>query len=244
MNQIKTFLSCLTACAAIIFSGCTKVDPTSYRASAAVNFTGQSLEYSFITNPEDEYVQGVPVRIIGDTASYDRYFKVVVVKDTSTTAVEGQYQVLGGVVKKGQFTGTLSVKLYNNPLLVNSRIGLKLKLADTTDFKAGNTESSQFVIRWTDKIVIPTWTYYRAVFSTASSTAVYRLIVQTTGLTTFTATQYSAMGAAGAQAAGTVFGDYVKQWNKDHPSNHLKHDDGTQAGQDIVPVYYSRAKFD
>lgn len=243
MNKLKTNLYCAITLL-VLTTGCTKDEPTSFGAAPAVNFTGQTIEYTFMSNPDDEYIQQIPVKIIGDTASRDRYFKAVVVKDTSTTAADGQYQVLGGVVKRGSFTGTLSVKLYNNPALANARIAVKLQLADTTDFKAGNIETSRFVVGWTDKIVVPSWSYYRYFFTSVASTAAYRIIVQTTGITTLTAAQYSAMGATAAQVAGTQFGDYIKQWNKDHPADHLKHDDGTQAGQEMVPLYYSHAKYD
>lgn len=215
-----------------------------FKADAAVNFNGSFVEYSFLGNPSNEYIQEIPVIIIGDTVNYDRHFKAEVVRDTSTTASDSQYEIIGGIVKAGEFTGTLSIKLRNSPELSTSSVSVKVKLIDSEDMKAGNVEANQYIVRWTNKIIIPSWTYYRVFFCSVSSTAVYRLIVQTTGLKTFPASQYVALGTAGAQALGTQFGDYVKQWNKDHPNDHLKHDDGTRAGQDIVPVYYTRSKFD
>jgi hypothetical protein len=245
MNKIKNFVYAIIVMTGVLLSaGCTKDDPSSFQAMAAVNFTGKTIDYTFMANPEDEYVLEIPVKIIGDTVSYDRYFKAAVVKDTSTTATAEQYKIIGGVVKKGAFTGTLSVRLYNAPALATATVSLKLQLADTTDFKAGNIESNQFIVRWTDKVIVPSWSYYRYFFTSVASTAAYRIIVQTTGLTTLTAAQYVALGAAGAQVLGTQFGDYVKQWNKDNPTNHLKHDDGTQMGQEIVPLYYTHSKYD
>lgn len=240
MKIKRTFLYILLSGAAV---GCTKDEPAAFEAKAAVNFIGKSVEYTFMSNPQNEYIQEVPVRIIGDTTSYDRYFKAVVIKDTSTTAADGQYEVLRGVVKRGQFTGVLPLKLRNAPALSTSRIAVKLQLSDTTDFQAGNVESNQFVVGWTNKVVVPSWTYYRYFFTSVASTAAYRLIVQTTGLTTLTASQYVQLGQVGAEALGTRFGDYVKQWNKEHPGDPLKHDDGTQAGKEIVPLYYSREKY-
>jgi len=234
---------------AILFASCAKKDLQPFSADPAINFVNvdniNTVTYSFMANPSNEYKQEITVKIIGDSASVDRTFEVAVVNDSNTTARPDQYKILGGVVKAGQFTGTLSIQLLKSPELDSTTASLKLRLVDSKDFKAGNIESSEFIVRWTNKVVLPSWSYFRFFFTSVASTAAYRIIVQTTGLTTLTAAQYSReIGAAGVQALATQFGDYVKQWNKDHPNDKLKHDDGVQAGQEIVPLYYTHSKFD
>lgn len=244
MKNFK-FKICLSLLVLVILAGCKKDEIGSFNADAAVNFTVLSTQYSFIQNASGAHIQEIPVEIIGNAADKDRKFKVEVVKDSITTAGENQYQIMEGLVKAGEFTGTLSIKLLNSPVLATSTAGLKLKLIDSEDFKAGNLESNTAVVYWTDKILVPSWSYFRYFFTSVASTSAYRIIVQTTGLTTLTATQYSReIGAAGVQALATQFGDYVKQWNIDHPNDKLKHDDGTKAGQEIVPLYYTHSKFD
>lgn len=234
---------------AVIMVSCTKHELQPFKSEPAINFekveNQHALTYSFMANPSNEYIQEIPVHIMGDSANVDRTFNAVVVNDTSTTAEPDQYKIIGGVVKAGEFTGKLYIQLFKSPELDTSSVSLKLRLVDSEDFKAGNLESSEFTITWTNKVVIPAWTFFRFFFTSVPSTAAYRLIVQTTGLTTLTATQYTRdIGVAGVQALATTFGDYVKQWNKDHPDDKLKHDDGPQAGQEIVPLYYTRSKFD
>jgi hypothetical protein len=151
---------------------------------------------------------------------------------------------LGGVVPAGKFTGKLSIRLLNSAALDTKMVSVKLRLIDSKDFKVGNIESSQFTVHWTNQIVLPSWSFYRFYFTTVASNSVYRLILQTTGLASLTSAQHNAIGAAGVQAMATVFGDYVKQWNKDHPNDKLKHDSGTQLGLEIVPLYYTHSKFD
>ena len=248
MKKINFFSVCFMVLS-MAFVSCEKSDLQPFNANPAVNFVKvdnvNSVTYSFMTNPTNEYTQDITVSIIGDTSNVDRTFDVQVVSDTNTTALPAQYKILGGVVKAGELTGKLSLKLYNSPELDSKTISLKLKLKDSKDFKMGNIESSEFIVKWTNQVVLPSWTYFRIFFSSASSIAVYRLIMQTTGLTTLTATQYSRdIGAAGVEVLATVFGDYVKQWNKDHPNDKLKHDTGAQAGQEIVPLYYTHSKFD
>lgn len=228
----------------ILQASCKKDEISSFTANSAVNFTAKELDYSFLGNPSGEYIEEIEVRIIGNAVDHDRTFDAVVVNDSVTTAKPNQYRIIGGIVKAGEYTGKLSVELLNSNELNNTTVKLKLKLVDSEDFKAGNIESNAFILGWTNQIVLPSWTYYKIFFSVASSNKAYQTIVEQTGLKTITATEFRAMGQIAVEAAGTKFGDYVKQWNLDHPGDHLKHDTGTLAGQDIVPLYYTKSKYD
>jgi hypothetical protein len=228
----------------LLFGACREEEIMTYDTSrAGVNFVSSKGDYTFLYNQEDEYTQEIQVQILGDTAGYDRTFRVEVV-DSMTTASSEQYEILGGIVKAGEFYGTLSVKLYNSDMLADATLTIGFQITDSDDFRPGNIESRQFKLSFTDKVVVPTWSYLRYFFCATASTECYRIFVQVTGLTQFTITEYRAYGTAGATALGTQFGDYIMQWNKDHPDNHLKHDDGAMAGQDIIPVYYTHSKYD
>jgi hypothetical protein len=244
MKKIKNILYVAVTGILMLQASCKKDEISSFSAKSAVNFVSKNVDYSFLGNPEVEYVQQIDVRIIGDAADHDRKFSAVVINDEFTTAKPNQYRIIGGIVKAGEYTGKLSIALIKSDELNSSTVNLKVKLVDSEDFKAGNIETSEFVVGWTNQIVLPLWTYYRIFFSSASSNNVYRIIVQTTGLKTLSRTEYLALGQIATETLGTKFGDYVKQWNKDHPNDHLKHDTGTSAGQDIVPLYYSKSKYD
>ncbi|WEK34716.1 MAG: DUF4843 domain-containing protein [Candidatus Pseudobacter hemicellulosilyticus] len=232
----------ITLCSLLLVH-CSKDEIGSFEADPAINFTSTRIDYTFLGNPSNEYVQEIAVRIIGDTVSHDREFSVEVVADTATTATSSQYEILGGSIPAGSFTGTLRIKLLNSPELSTTTASLKVKLITAKDFRAGNIETSTFTVAWTNKIILPSWSIFRLYFTTAASTKAYSLIVQITGLKTLTASQHAQLSVAGATAQAYKFGDYVKQWNLDHPNDHLKHDDGTLAGQEIVPLYYSRSKY-
>ncbi|TKC60207.1 DUF4843 domain-containing protein [Pedobacter hiemivivus] len=250
MKNLRNKFSLIIAMT-LMLSACKKDEVGSFTAEPAINFLVTpakplySTEYSFMTNPNPEYLQEVEVIIIGNTEPRDRILKAVAVKDATTTAQDSQYEILEGKVKAGEFIGKLNVKLKNSAELNTSKVVLKLRLVDSEDFKVGNKESAEYIIGWTNQILVPNpWSYFQYYFTSKGSTAAYRIILQTTGLTKFTITEYRVVGAAGAEAMGTKFGDYVKQWNKDHPNDHLKHDDGALAGQEIVPLYYTHSKFD
>lgn len=247
MKNVKIFLSILVILPSIFLS-CKKDEIQPFKSNPAVNFNQidylNSVKYSFLANTSGEYIQEIPVTIMGDSANVDRHFEVTIVNDSNTTAKPGQYEILGGLVKAGQFKGTLSIKLLNSTVLDSTTVSLKLKLTDSKDFNAGNIESTEFIVSWTNQVVVPSWSYFRYFFTSVASTSAYRIIVLTTGLTTFTAKQYGALGAAGTQALATKFGDYIKQWNLDHPNDKLKNDDGTKAGEEIVPLNYTHSKYD
>lgn len=246
--KIETSLFIKSCVCALLFTACSKSEIPTFQGVPGVNFgkieNTNSVVHSFLGNTGDDYIQEIPVIIMGDTSAKDRTFNVEVVNDSNTTAAPNQYEIIGGIVKKGEVNGTLSVRLIKTPSLDTSTVSLKLRLVDSEDFKAGNVETSEFIIKWTNKIVVPSWSYFRYFFTSVGSTAAYRIIVETTGLTTLTAQQYGALGEAAVIAYATKFGDYIKQWNKDHPDDKLKHDDGTKAGQEIVPLYYTHSKFD
>lgn len=233
------------ALAGIVFlqASCKKDGIMPFKGDAAINFMEPSQEYSFLGNPLNEYTQDIDVRIIGDATDRDRHFNVEVIKD-STTAKTNDYKVIGGVVKAGEFTGKLSIVLLNSEALNSAKVKLKVKLINSDDFKPGNVTTNQFTMIWTNMIVVPSWTYFRYYFTTAGSTNAYRIIVETTGLKTLTAAQFRALPAVALETMATKFGDYVKQWNKDHPTDRLKHDSGTLIGKEIDPLYYTHSKFD
>ncbi|WP_432714622.1 DUF4843 domain-containing protein [Pedobacter sp.] len=245
MKRLKNIFYIAATGLMLLQTSCKKDGISSFSGEAAVNFTSVvPLQYSFLGNPEDEYIQEIEVKIMGNTADYDRHFNAVAVEDGTTTAKSNQYQILGGVVKAGEYTGKLSIKLLNSEVLNTTTVNLKVKLVDAEDFKAGNLETREFTVGWTNQIVVPAWTYYRYYFTAVASNNAYRLIVETTGIKVLAAADFRLLGQITCEAMGTKFGDYVKQWNKDHPNDHLKHDTGTQAGQDIVPLYYTKSKFD
>jgi hypothetical protein len=74
---------------------CKKDEVGSFTAEPAINFLVTPLkplystEYSFMTNPDAEYLQEVEVVIIGNTQPRDRVLKAVAVKD-ATTAKDSQ----------------------------------------------------------------------------------------------------------------------------------------------------------
>lgn len=226
----------------LFFGSCEPEEIMSYQAEPAVNFTQTTQTYSFLGNSEGVQAIEIPVRIMGNAVDHDRTFNVEVIEESNVPA--GSYEIVGGVVEAGEFTGNLIVNVYNSSGLADSEASILFQLSSSDDFIPGNINTQQYRLNWTDRVVVPAWTYYRFFFTSVPSPAAYRAIVESTGLTSFTLNDYRAIGPVGAQALGTQFGNYVKQWNLDNPDNPLLHDAGPQEGQPIVPLYYSRSLYD
>ncbi|SFC27024.1 protein of unknown function [Parapedobacter composti] len=231
--------------------GCEKSEPQAFSALPAILFEYggvrniQRIDYSFLTDVNDEATIKIPMTINGFAVDYDRPFEVEVVNDTLTTAESFQYQILGGKIGAGKLVDTLYVNVRNTDELEYSIAMLHLRVRGNEHFVPGIKEKQRFRVTWSNQAIMPTWgVYFRTFFSTAGSTQAFRIFVLTTGLTNFTATEFRAYGQAGAEVLGTKFGDYIKQWNIDHPDDILRHDDGAAAGQPIVPLYYTRSKYD
>lgn len=238
------FLPMVFALFALMFTACDQEENGSFEALPAVNFVDDAAEYSFLGNPEEFHLHEAEVRIIGEAVDYDRHFEVEVVQDEFTTASTAQYEILEGVVPAGEYSGKLSIRLLKSPELDNKKVSLHLKLVASEDFKTGNIETDDYVVAWTNQVVVPAWRWYSFFFTRTASTAAYRAVVESTGLVKFEISDYLALGPVGAEALGTKFGDYVKQYNLDHPGAPLLHDDGPGAGTPIVPLYYTRSKYD
>lgn len=245
MKLNKILLGLFALVGVLLTLGCEQEGLTSFDTDfSAINFSADSTSYSFLGNSEDEYVEEVEVMILGTSSDRDRTFNVEVVNDELTTAEESDYEIVGGLVEAGSFSGILRIRLFKSEKLADETVSLHLKLVDSDDFEVGTVEANQFVLKWTDQVIVPAWTFYRFFFTSQPSTAAYRAIVESTGITQFTIQDYLAVGPAGAEALGRVFGDYVKEHNLQNPDNPLRHDDGPLEGELIEPIYYTQSKYD
>lgn len=233
-NIVYTIFS-MALCLVIAVS-CEKDEIDNFSEKPAINFSKDSIQYSFIQEVSDEHILEVPVAIIGNAADYDRYFDVEVLDDELTTATSDLYEIIEGKISAGEFSGNLLVKLKKSPILDDTSVSIHIASITSEDFVAGNIEANKTKIIWTNKIVIPAWRYFGFFFTRYPSSAAYRVFLATTGLTDFSLTEYRAVGPTGAQALGKAFGDYIRQYEIDN-GKPLLHDDGDHVGEVIVPIY-------
>ena len=207
-----------------------------------LNFTEVNGSYSFIQNQTGEYTFEVPFEIIGDSIDLDRTVKVAVVAgDSLTTADPTEYEIMDGILEAGQFSGIVPIKLIKTDRIDNESINIKLAFVETDEFSGGVRELSEYVLTWTNQVIIPDWKYYGRYCCEYSSTSCYKATIEALGIVEW---QKSTISYQFRKTYGIMFGDYVKQWNLDHPDDPLIHDDGEMAGQPIIPIYYSTSIYD
>lgn len=239
MRTMKTyFIKVLMILGVAVFiASCEKEDPTAFTADASLNFSKDSLNYSFLGNNTGEYIAEIPVHITGQSVNYDRSFSLEVVEGTDTNASADLYEILGGIIPANDFKGSLKIKVLNSEELDTEVASLKIRLTDSEDFDVRNNANREYLLKWTNKIVVPNWQWFKYFFTRYSSTRAYKIYVEVTGLTNFTLDDYRALGPTGAQALGKAYGDYIREYNSEHPDALLTHDDGDHAGEEIIPVY-------
>ncbi len=226
---------------------CEKDEIMNYEGRDGVNFndnffdTDLSHTYSFLGNDSGEEIIEIPVDLMGRMAEQDRIFQIEVIEQEGPVV---EFEVVENSIPAGETSGILGVKVFNDAQLATANARILLRIAPSEDLQPGAEELQQFELTWTDQVVVPAWNYYRFFFTQVASTAAYRAIVESTGLTSLSVAEFRLMGQTSVEALGTQFGNYVKQWNLDNPNNPLLHDDGPQAGQPMIPLYYSRSIYD
>lgn len=187
MNRLNVVSLALIAGAAILSGGCSQDDLSSYATKdSAVYFPSNNHSYSFIDTPDAEYADvEIKLNLIGPTADYDRPVAVEVNEET-TTAAAGQYSVLGGLVKAGATSGTVTVRVNNDKqALAQGDLALGLQLLDNDQLSTnidpetvlpvtgGALVSSKAVLTWSNDIKMPDYMLQRGFLKYVSYTALW-----------------------------------------------------------------------
>lgn len=153
---------------------------------SAVYFPSNNQSYSFIDTPDAEYADvEIKLNIIGPMTDYDRPVAVEVNEET-TTATAGQYTVLGGLVKAGATSGTVTVRVNNDKqALAQGDLALGLRLLGNDQFSTdidpetdlpvtgGALVSTEAVLTWSNDIKMPEYMLQRNFLRYVSYTALW-----------------------------------------------------------------------
>lgn len=187
MNRLKVVSLALIAGAAILSGGCSQDDLSAYATKdSAVYFPSNNQSYSFIDTPDAEYADvEIKLNIIGPMTDYDRPVAVEVNEET-TTATAGQYTVLGGLVKAGATSGTVTVRVNNDKqALAQGDLALGLRLLGNDQFSTdidpetdlpvtgGALVSTEAVLTWSNDIKMPEYMLQRNFLRYVSYTALW-----------------------------------------------------------------------
>lgn len=243
---------CLILFAAALFlTGCDKSEISSYEQHAAVYFTQDNFNYSFLENPEAEsHTLKLTCDISGLMTDYDREIKVRVSPvDSLTTAEPFQYRIVGGMVKANEYAGSVEVELFRNELLDDSIYQVALEIVPNEDFPEIRLNQKTMIISFTNKVIKPAnWKRLRFYLGKTDqewfSTQWWKFVCWATGRTSFpffdtdpdketwwmTAEEVSAYKIIVQQA---LFKHNTNPAPDDPFEVPLRHDDGKYAGEII-----------
>lgn len=242
-----------------VLNGC-KEDPLqAYTGGDAVCFWEHAKSYSFYGASTAELPTGiirVKINIMGYTKPYDRTVAGVALEDAPntpvdqkrTTASPDEYRILGGSISANSVDGWFEVELKNVDKIAADELKLNVLLTENEHFIPGLKENESIVITWSRALLRPqTWNGMQYFFCATYSSQVYKIYMEITGLREF---WYMTAGpdpennpedAKISEAMGFVwgrmFGDYIRAYNLEHPDAPMLHDDGTLAGERIIPIF-------
>lgn len=151
-------IAVLAATAAV---SCDYKESFAYSDSERINFTTDSLYYSFGAQPfsVEHADMAVGVEIIGSPAERDRRYRIRI-NDELTTAVAGEhYEPLQEIhtVPAGASSTEIQVRIHRRLLDDETVYALCLELVETEDFMLGVVENQKLKICFTNRLDCPDW---------------------------------------------------------------------------------------
>lgn len=245
MKTYRIIFRCLSGLLFLaLLGGCEKEGLLEYTENPGVYFDGTERSYSFFDHPGKTLdTLNLPVLITGNSRDYDRTIRVEVVDDTNTTAGQDMYELLNGYVKSGEFQGIVPVVFKYNDLLEHEIRKLKIRIAESEDFKEPDLGQKQCLIHLTAKIIKPdnwnSWLLYY--FGEAYSTGWWKFIMKVTERNSLPYYPTHPDKETWWMSADELLANYwkvknaLKEYNADPANNPpLLHDDGPYAGQKVV----------
>lgn len=230
--------------AAVVFSTLHKDDDGEIRAGGTL--TGETTtQFSFVSDPSAETaIQKIPLGLVGRAVGYERKVNVEVIAE-GTTATPDQYNLLGGVIPAGYFTGYYMVEMKNLPSIQDAVVQVMLRITDSEDLIAGAKERLLHRHSWSARLLQPqSWSMMRIYTTSVYSSSAYRAIIEATGLTEFifydsdgNQIYDNAINDSYGRVYGRQFSKWIADWNAAHYPEVYRHDDGENAGEPVVPVY-------
>ena len=119
--------------------------------------------YSFVSNPLDEYViYDIPVILIGNTSDKDRTVNYTIDTEKST-ATEGSYELMEGIIPANHNEGYIRIKLYN--VTGDKTYELRISIQSSDELEKGPSLYLNAALSWSNSIPTPPNTYTRITYN-------------------------------------------------------------------------------
>lgn len=223
----------------IFATSCNKQTVPLFDTSAGIHFVDTMWTYSFTQNPsEQEMVVKISTKLFGKTAPFDRKYKVSVITDDEeriSTLPTDSYEILDCFVPADSCISEVPVRVKYLPAMDKEVFVLHLNILPNDEFPNVYFRSKKMRLEVTNKLIQPAnWNgMLRYFFGAKYSDNWWRFILK--------ATNRSDMPYwPGGDPTVWWMDDYEFQANVDlvkteydkynrlHPDDKLKHDDGTE----------------
>ena len=163
-----TIPSLLMALLLAVPSGCNKDDIPVFTAKSMLYIQqedfidGKTVLLADITRSFATYVDAteIPVtftvNLIGEVTDYDRPFEAVVDEEV-TTALPSEYEIEPGVLKAGEISAELTVKLIKSARMNDEKVRLRIRLQPNKYFDLGYEDMLTANVIYDNTPVCPEW---------------------------------------------------------------------------------------
>ena len=123
---------------------------------------GESIDLAHLTKSFASYAGAsemevsVKVNLIGHVTGYDRPFEVAVVEE-ETTAEENEYEIETPVLKAGEITTDLKIKLFKTPRMDEEKVTLTILLLAGKHFNLGYEDQLTAQVIYDNTPLKPEW---------------------------------------------------------------------------------------
>lgn len=113
--------------------------------------------FSFVSNPLDEYIiYEIPVILIGNAIEKDRVVNYTIDTENST-ATEGSYELMEGIIPANQSKGYIRIKLHN--VTKDDTYELRIVIQSSNDLAKGPASYIKAALSWNNSIPAPPNSY-------------------------------------------------------------------------------------
>lgn len=151
----------LAVLTAVVAASCNYKESFVYNDSERINFTTDSLYYSFGTQPfsVEHTDMSIEVEIIGSPAGHDRKYRIRINDELTTAAAGEHYDPLTEIhtLPAGASSAEIPVRIHRRSLDDETVYALCLELVATDDFMLGVIENQKLKICFTNRLDCPDW---------------------------------------------------------------------------------------
>ena len=146
---------------ALIAVGCTHKESFPYKGDSLVNFTTDSLYFSFGELPFSvtDTTLRIGVEIIGSPVGQDRVFDIALDRDRTTARIGEHYDEPStvGIIRAGASSGFVELTIHRLSLQSDSAFVVTLDMLPGEDFRLGAVEDRSVAICFTNRLDLPEW---------------------------------------------------------------------------------------